>query len=128
MNAKWCGAAARPTASSSSNRSDRLHGGLARRRLRFQRGSNLARGLQCTANERVLGIAVERQQAIAMLAIDLIAVAHLVGLVAKHARAARTLDPHLVIDHHPAPARSHHDDTTRLAKPLSRCRAFDRKV
>src|SRR3954451_5454047 len=100
MNAKWCGAAASPTVSSSSNRPDRLHGGLARRRLRFQRGSNFARRLQRAANERIFGIAVERQQAIAMLAIDLVAIAHLVGLVAKHAGAARTLDPHLVIEHH----------------------------
>src|SRR6185436_12932434 len=103
MNAKWCGAAAKPTASNSSSRPDRLHGGLARRRLRFQRRSNLARRLQRTANERILGIAVQRQQAIALRAIDLVAVAHLVGLVAKHAVAARALDPHLVVNHHAAP-------------------------
>src|SRR3954452_1325122 len=116
MNAKWYGAAARPTASSSSNRPDRW-----RRRLRggldLERGADFARFLQRTANERILGIAVERQQSRAVHAIDLIAVAHLVGLVAKHPGATRTADPHLVIDHHETPCERPASWQAALAEP-----------
>src|SRR5204862_6737392 len=96
-------AAARPTASNSCSRPDRLR---RRRRCRphFKRSTNLARRFQRAADEGILGIAIQREQAIAMFAIDLVAIAHLVGLVAKHPGAARALDPHLVIDHYFGPS------------------------
>jgi hypothetical protein len=60
-------------------------------------GSHLSRRLQCLANEWIFGLFREREQPVAVLAIDLKAVTNSLRLLAKHARAAWAPDFDLIV-------------------------------
>ncbi|HEY0849582.1 MAG TPA: hypothetical protein VGD96_06690, partial [Bradyrhizobium sp.] len=85
---------------------------------RLQRRTNLACRPQGTTDERILGIAIEREQPGAMLAIDLIAVTDALRAIAKYLGALRAPDPHLVVDHSMASVR---ETTTMTEAGLLNC-------